>query len=64
MKALNAIFFTAILFFALNISAQDRMVHGRVFTFDSIPLVGADVEVKSTKQGSKNRFSRKFLGGL
>jgi TonB-dependent SusC/RagA subfamily outer membrane receptor len=30
--------------------AQDRIVHGRVFTFDSIPLVKADVQVKSTKQ--------------
>lgn len=63
MKALNAIFFTAILFFALNISAQDRMVHGRVFTFDSIPLVGADVEVKSTKQGVKTDSVGNFSVG-
>lgn len=50
MKTLNAIILTAFLFFALNTSAQDRIVHGRVFTFDSIPLVGAEVAVKSTKQ--------------
>lgn len=50
MKILNAIILTTILFVALNISAQDRIVHGRVFTFDSIPLVGAEVTVKSTKQ--------------
>lgn len=30
--------------------AQERVMHGRVFTFDSIPLVNANVEVKSTKQ--------------
>ena len=30
--------------------AQDRVIHGRVFTFDSIPLINANVEVKSTKQ--------------
>ncbi|HCE58604.1 MAG TPA: TonB-dependent receptor [Prolixibacteraceae bacterium] len=50
MKTLNAIILTAFLFFALNTSAQDRIVHGWVFTFDSIPLVGAEVAVKSTKQ--------------
>ena len=50
MKTLNAIILTAILLLALNISAQDRIIHGRVFTFDSIPLVGAEVAVKSTKQ--------------
>lgn len=30
--------------------AQERIIHGRVFTFDSIPLVKASIEVKSTKQ--------------
>lgn len=30
--------------------SQERVIQGRVFTFDSIPLVKADVEVKSTKQ--------------
>jgi len=30
--------------------AQDKIVSGRVFTFDSIPLIGANVTVKSTKQ--------------
>jgi len=29
---------------------QERVIQGRVFTFDSIPLVKANVEVKSTKQ--------------
>jgi len=30
--------------------SQERVIQGRVFTFDSIPLVKANVEVKSTKQ--------------
>jgi len=30
--------------------AQDRIIHGIVTTFDSIPLIGAEVEVKSTDQ--------------
>lgn len=30
--------------------AQDKIIHGRVFTFDSIPLINASVKVKSTKQ--------------
>jgi len=31
-------------------NAQDHIIAGRVFTFDSIPLVHANVQVKSTKQ--------------
>lgn len=38
------------LFIAIQLNAQDRVIHGRVFTFDSIPLVGAEVLIKSTKQ--------------
>ena len=63
MKTLNAIILTAILFVALNISAQDRIVHGRVFTFDSIPLVGAEVAVKSTKQVVRTDSVGKFSVG-
>jgi len=37
-------------FFSLVCFSQERVVHGRVFTFDSIPVVNANVEVKSTKQ--------------
>lgn len=46
---------------ATGIYAQERVVHGQVFTFDSIPLVNANVKVKSTKQevrtDSIGRFS-------
>ncbi|HSO89093.1 MAG TPA: TonB-dependent receptor plug domain-containing protein [Draconibacterium sp.] len=46
---ISGVFF--ILFLTSLISfAQERVVQGRVFTFDSIPLVNANVEVKSTKQ--------------
>lgn len=30
--------------------SQDKIIHGQVFTFDSIPVVNAQVKVKSTKQ--------------
>lgn len=33
--------------------SQERIIQGRVFTFDSIPLVNASVEVKSTRQTVK-----------
>lgn len=36
--------------FAMIATAQDRVVHGIVTTFDSIPLIDAEVKVKSTKQ--------------
>ncbi|WP_340114347.1 TonB-dependent receptor plug domain-containing protein [Maribellus mangrovi] len=35
---------------ALSAGAQDRLIQGLVTTFDSIPLIGAEVIVKSTKQ--------------
>jgi len=38
------------LVFAGNLHAQERIIHGTVTTFDSIPLNGATVKVKSTKQ--------------
>ncbi len=34
-------------------NAQERVLSGRVFTFDSIPLINASVEVKSTKYVAK-----------
>ncbi|MFC2116075.1 TonB-dependent receptor plug domain-containing protein [Bacteroidota bacterium] len=32
------------------LSAQDHLIRGVVHTFDSIPLIGAEIQVKSTKQ--------------
>jgi TonB-dependent SusC/RagA subfamily outer membrane receptor len=34
----------------LKTSAQDRVIQGMVTTFDSIPLIGAEIKVNSTKQ--------------
>jgi TonB-dependent SusC/RagA subfamily outer membrane receptor len=31
-------------------TAQDRVIHGVVTTFDSIPLIDAEIQVRSTKQ--------------
>jgi TonB-dependent SusC/RagA subfamily outer membrane receptor len=36
--------------FAKDVYSQDRVVNGRVYTFDSIPLINASVKIKSTKQ--------------
>ncbi len=41
-------FFVFLFTFSLN--AQERVIHGMITTFDSIPLVGAEIRVKSTKQ--------------
>lgn len=54
-NAMNTKFFKTIpllaaLFFAFISNAQERIVHGVVTTFDSIPLIDAEVQVRSTKQ--------------
>ena len=38
------------LLFTFSINAQEKIVHGVITTFDSIPLIGAKIQVKSTKQ--------------
>lgn len=49
------------LIFSIESNAQDRVIHGKITTLDSIPLIGATVKVKSTKQeiqtDSLGRFS-------
>ncbi len=49
-EILFSIVLSIALLFSLNSVAQERLMNGRVFTFDSIPLINANVEVKSTKQ--------------
>lgn len=44
------LFLLAALFFTLITNAQEKIVHGVVTTFDSIPLIDAEVQVRSTKQ--------------
>jgi TonB-dependent SusC/RagA subfamily outer membrane receptor len=52
MKKISVIYLLFFCFFIVTKtgSAQERVLQGRVFTFDSIPLIGASVQVKSTKQ--------------
>ncbi len=40
----------SVFLFTSNLFAQDKVIHGMVTTFDSIPLIGAKIRVKSTKQ--------------
>lgn len=46
---ISTIFFVVVLVTA-NSYAQEKVIHGNVTTFDSIPLIGATVKVQSTKQ--------------
>jgi len=54
------VFILFILLFCFSVFAQDRVLHGIVNTFDSIPLIGADIKVKSTKQTVKTDSLGKF----
>ncbi|NOY36211.1 MAG: TonB-dependent receptor plug domain-containing protein [Chlorobi bacterium] len=35
---------------AASLSGQERTIHGEVTTFDSIPLIGVNIQVKSSKE--------------
>lgn len=56
--------FLFLILFVFSVSyltmAQSRMVHGVVHTFDSIPLIGAEVVVKSTGQSFLTDLSGNF----
>ena len=49
-KILFQSMFLVILLVSSNLYAQERILHGIITTFDSIPLIGASVKVQSTKQ--------------
>jgi len=38
------------LLFSLGLNAQERVIHGMITTFDSIPLIDVNIRVHSTKQ--------------
>ncbi len=40
--------------------AQDKVIHGQVFTFDSIPIINASIKVKSSKQETKSDANGRF----
>lgn len=62
MKIHNG-FFTLFIVLAAVISsaAQERVINGIVTTFDSIPLIGADVKVLSTKEVVKTDTLGRFF---
>ena len=49
-KILRTILFFVSFSFVVNGFSQERIIHGQVFTFDSIPLVNAQIKVKSSNQ--------------
>ena len=50
-KSIITVIYTFVaLLLTITCHAQDRVLSGKVFTFDSIPLINASVEAKSTKQ--------------
>lgn len=49
-KIFAPVMFLAIVLISTSLCAQERMLHGMITTFDSIPLIGASVKVQSTKQ--------------
>ncbi len=56
----KTIFFLAVILLTLNVFAQDKTLVGKVTTFDSIPLIGVDVMVKSTKLSDKTDSLGRF----
>lgn len=53
-----------LLLFSFNLYAQERVIHGTVTTFDSIPLNGATVKVQSTKQEVQTDSLGNFSVGI
>lgn len=47
---LKSLLISFILLLAIQSNSQNRIIHGMVHCFDSIPIVGAEIQVKSTKQ--------------
>lgn len=47
---ISTIFFLAVALLSLNSKGQERIIHGSITTFDSIPLINAQIKVKSSKQ--------------
>lgn len=50
IKILKTLLILAALGFFSVTNAQEKIIHGVVTTFDSIPLIDAEVQVRSTKQ--------------
>jgi TonB-dependent SusC/RagA subfamily outer membrane receptor len=64
MKRLNsqkAILFLFVMLVSSFAFGQDKTLVGKITTFDSIPLIGVDIQVKSTKQTVKTDSLGRFL---
>ena len=49
------------IFVSYFLYSQDHMIHGVVHTFETIPLIGAEIKVKSTKQSVLTDSTGKFV---
>jgi len=56
----KTILLAVVMLFVFSTFAQDKTLVGKVTTFDSIPLIGVDVLVKSTKQTYKTDTLGRF----
>ena len=59
MKKLSALIILVV-FSTFFIHAQDHIIHGIVNTLDSIPLIGVEIKIQSTKQAVKTDSLGKF----
>ncbi len=50
--------------FSLITNAQDRIIHGMVTTFDSIPLINAEVRVRSSRETVRTDTLGRFSLGV
>ena len=50
MKIFRSLLLMAFVNISFYVNAQERLIQGIVTTFDSIPLIGAEVKINSTKQ--------------
>lgn len=61
MQLRNILLTLLIGFCVLTSTAQERTINGYVTTFDSIPLIGADVKVQSSKEIIKTDTLGRFM---
>lgn len=57
---LKFLFIAVFFLFVSQVNAQERIIHGVVTTFDSLAVIGAEIQVKSTKQVFKTDTLGKF----
>jgi TonB-dependent SusC/RagA subfamily outer membrane receptor len=60
-QSFKSLFIVFVLFFSLQSSAQEKTIRGITTIFDSIPLIGATVEVQSTGQTVLSDSTGRFI---